>query len=223
MTDTFIISGGNIQKDFALYFLNREISETGREDLFLVAVDRGLEFFMDTPLVPDAVVGDFDSLSPEGKQYLDSLRKTWIVPLNPVKDVSDTQAALDFCLERGSKRITLLGGIGTRMDHVLANLELLLRARIKGAEMMLQDWHNLIMLAINGMTLTENPRGKMYVSFFPLGGEVEGLTLEGFAYPLHNHTLRATDCSLTVSNRIQEKEARVTFKRGNLLMMLTWD
>ncbi len=46
MTDTIIVSGGDIQRDFALDFLKREIEKTGREKICLIAADRGLEFFL---------------------------------------------------------------------------------------------------------------------------------------------------------------------------------
>ena len=70
MTDTIIVSGGDIQRDFALDFLKREIEKTGREKICLIAADRGLEFFLKNQIRPDVAVGDFDSLSEEGKLFL---------------------------------------------------------------------------------------------------------------------------------------------------------
>src|SRR5699024_3414500 len=85
MTEAVIVSGGNIQKDFALDFLRKNKNK----DYYMIAADRGLEFFMETGLVPDAAVGDFDSLSPEGLAYLESLENTEICRLQPEKDDSD--------------------------------------------------------------------------------------------------------------------------------------
>ena len=51
----------------------------------MLAADRGLDFFLETGLVPDIVDGDFDSLSGAGKAYLESLDHTEIVRLNPRK------------------------------------------------------------------------------------------------------------------------------------------
>ena len=50
-----------------------------------------------------------------------------------------------------------------------------------------------------------------------------GLTLEGFKYPLHDHHLRFAQSGLTVSNEIEEQEARITFSGGDLLMLMTKD
>ena len=60
MKDTIIVSGGDIQRDFALDFLRNRIERIGREKLCLIAADRGLEFFMENHLLPDVAVGDFD-------------------------------------------------------------------------------------------------------------------------------------------------------------------
>lgn len=223
MFDTVIISGGNIQKDFALDFLNQQILRAGREALFLIGADRGLEFFPETGFCPDAAVGDFDSLSDRGKEYLHRWKNMEILRLKPEKDDSDTQSAVNYAIDRGAKDILLLGATGSRLDHVLANLELLVLAAERGAAVSMADANNYITLARDGMVLKKDGQWGNYVSFFPLGGEVEGLTLEGFYYPLHEHLLRVSDCGLTVSNEIKEEQARVRFRSGNLLMLMTRD
>ena len=72
MIDTIIVSGGDIQSDFALYFLKKNIEKAGRENIRLIAADRGLEFFLDYLILPDVVIGDFDSLSEDGKNFLEA-------------------------------------------------------------------------------------------------------------------------------------------------------
>ena len=219
MTEAIIVSGGNIQKDFALDFLRK----FKREDLFLIAADRGLEFFMGTDLVPDAAVGDFDSLSEEGFLYLDSLSHTEIIRLKPEKDDSDTQYAVNYAIDRKLKKITVLGATGSRIDHLIANLELLLLGRKKGVRIALADRNNYAVLVENGEVLNRREQFGKYVSFFPLGGDVEDLTLRGFKYPLDRYRLRAEDSGLTVSNEITEETASVEFRKGALLMLMTRD
>ena len=46
MTDTIIVSGGDIQSDFAIDFLKKNIDQAGRKNIKLIAADRGLEFFI---------------------------------------------------------------------------------------------------------------------------------------------------------------------------------
>ena len=117
MKDVIIVSGGNIQRDFALDFLQKN----KKENVCLIAADKGVEFFIKTDWVPDVAVGDFDSLSAAGEKYLDSLKETEIVRLKPEKDDSDTQSAVNFAIDRGAKNITIFGATGNRIDHLLAN------------------------------------------------------------------------------------------------------
>lgn len=94
MKDVIIVSGGNIQRDFALDFLKK--NKTEKVDL--IAADRGVEFFKGTDWQPEVAVGDFDSLSAEGALYLQGLRETEIMRLKPEKDDSDTQSAVNLRL-----------------------------------------------------------------------------------------------------------------------------
>ena len=222
MIDTVVVSGGNIEEDFALDFLH-QTEKKRKGKLCLFAADRGVEFFMHNGLIPDIAVGDFDSLSDEGKRYLKSLKRTEIVGLRPEKDDSDTQSAVNLAIRRGAREIAVLGGTGTRLDHVLANLGLLLEAKEKGAAVCLRDAHNEVRLVDSGTVLQKKEQFGKYVSFFCIGGDVTGLTLEGFKYPLTNHHLQARESGLTVSNEILAEEAKVTFASGNLLMLMTRD
>ena len=122
---TVIVRGGRIQKDFALDFIRKIEEERKGKKLLLLAADRGLDFFLETGLVPDIVDGDFDSLSGDGKAYLESLDHTEIVRLNPEKDDTDTQSTLNLAIRRGAKNILILGATGARLDHIIGNMGLL--------------------------------------------------------------------------------------------------
>lgn len=222
MVDTIIVSGGNIQKDFALDFLRKSI-EQKKEALFLVAADKGLEFLMEAGIRPDAAVGDFDSLSEKGKNYLEHAENLEILRLRPEKDDSDTQSALNFAAERGAKEVAILGSTGSRMDHMMANLGLLGLGKEKGLRISLIDANNYITLVESGTVLRRNEQFGNYVSFFPVGGDVKGLTLEGFQYPLDGHHLVFADSGLTVSNEIVGETAKITFTEGMLLMIMSRD
>lgn len=221
MIDTVIVSGGNIDRDFALRFLEKK--KTENKKLRLIAADKGLEFFQKTGLEPDVVVGDFDSLSAEGKVFLGKLEKTRIYRLKPEKDDSDTQSAVNLAMADGAKKILILGATGSRLDHVLANLGLLSMAKSKGADIVLLDGNNYITLITSGTRLKKEEQFGRFVSFFPVGGPVTELTLKGFKYPLTGHKLTVEDSGLTVSNEIIEETAVVTFAQGSLLMIMSRD
>ena len=75
----------------------------------------------------------------------------------------------------------------------------------------------------SGTILKKSEQFGKYVSFFSLDGDVPGLTLKGFKYPLNRHYLTASDSGLTVSNEIVEEEASIEFDKGILLMLMTKD
>lgn len=219
MKDTIIVSGGNIHKDFALDFLKKNKTE----NTCLIAADRGVEFFMGTDLEPDVAVGDFDSLSAEGAKYMETLKHTEIRRLKPEKDDSDTQSAANYAIEQGTERIMILGATGNRIDHLMANFGLLMLGKIKQVQIVLVDAYNYMSLIESGMILKKEEQFGKYVSFFPIEGEVTGLTLKGFKYPLNSYTLKVENSGLTVSNEISDPEAEVTFETGKLLMIMSRD
>ena len=219
MKDTIIVSGGNIHKDFALDFLKKNKTE----NTCLIAADRGVEFFMGTDLEPDVAVGDFDSLSAEGAKYMETLKHTEIRRLQPEKDDSDTQSAANYAIEQGTERIMILGATGNRIDHLMANFGLLMLGKTKQVQIVLVDAYNYMSLIESGMILKKEEQFGKYVSFFPIEGEVTGLTLKGFKYPLNSYTLKVEDSGLTVSNEISDPEAEVTFETGKLLMIMSRD
>lgn len=223
MIDTIIITGGSISKAFALDFLEKNRQKNKDQKLFLAAADRGFEFFRETGLTADLAVGDFDSLSEEGRKALEEAEATEVIYLKPEKDDSDTQSALNYVIERGAKHIAILGATGSRMDHMLANLGLLLLAKEKGSSVVIVDEHNYMQLIPSGTTLYREKQFGGYVSFFPLGGDVEGLRLTGFKYKLNGYHLRTEDSGLTVSNEIIEEMATVTYEKGTLLMIMSRD
>ena len=242
MIDTIIVSGGDIQSFFALYFLKKNIETAGRENILLIAADRGLEFFLDYLILPDVVIGDFDSLSEDGKNFLEMQNEDipyggmleWklqkgegkvveVVRLRPEKDDSDTQSAMNYAIQNGAKEIVILGVTGNRVDHLMANFGLLILAQKQDTEVALADRYNYMKLIPSGTILKKAEQFGKYVSFFPLGGDVTGLTLEGFKYPLDKYHLTTADSGLTVSNEISEEYAKVTYESGTLLMIMSRD
>ena len=219
MKDTIIVSGGNIHKDFALDFLKKNKTE----NTCLIAADRGVEFFMGTDLEPDVAVGDFDSLSAEGAKYMETLKHTEIRRLKPEKDDSDTQSAANYAIEQGTERIMILGATGNRIDHLMANFGILVLAKNQGVEVILADQYNYMKLVSDGEIIKKSEQFGKYISFFPLGGDVTGLTLEGFKYSLDHYRLTTADSGLTVSNEIVSEKAKVTYQSGTLLMIMSRD
>ena len=168
MIDTIIISGGNIQNGFALDFLKKRIEESRGEKITLVAADKGMEWFMkNREFIPDLAIGDFDSLSEEGQKYMESLKGPEIIRLKPEKDDSDTQSAVNQMIRKGAKDILILGATGTRLDHVLANLQVLKNIMEAGVQGILIDKNNQIQMIQRGCELKKEGIFVKYMSLVP--------------------------------------------------------
>ena len=213
---TVIVSGGILESDFVLPILESEETE------FIIGVDRGLVFLYDHGIKPDYIVGDFDSVPHELVNYYREKLNVPIREFNPVKDASDTEIALRLCLRLNRKKIWILGGTGSRIDHLWANVQCLQIALDAGADARILDSHNQIRLLSNGITLKREEAFGKYFSLFPMELPVDALTITGAKYPLKNHFLKPDD-SLCVSNEFELDEVKISFSFGKVILMETRD
>lgn len=211
-----IVTGGTIEDTFALEWLSKVQPE------ILIGVDRGLEFLYRHQIEPTHIVGDFDSANQDIVAYYKRETQVPIREFNPVKDASDTEIAVRLAIELGVEKLWILGGTGSRLDHVLANIQVLCIAQAAGVDAYIVDPYNQISLIRSGCRITKASAFGSYFSLFPLGGEVKGLTITGAKYPLENHTLRPEN-SLCVSNQIAGEEVKITFSEGTVVLMETRD
>lgn len=211
-----IVSGGMLEEDFALSILNSEDTE------FVIGVDRGLDFLHGHGISPDYIVGDFDSAPSDIVKYYKEKTHIPIREFNPVKDASDTEIALRLCLDLHRKEIVILGGTGTRIDHIWGNVQSLKIALDAGADARILDSHNQIRVLKDSIRLKRSEAFGPYFSVFSLGGPVEGFSISGAKYPLREHTLMPFD-SLCVSNEFAEEEVEIRFAYGLIILMETRD
>ncbi len=211
-----IVSGGTIDRDFALEQMRQLRAK------IIIGVDRGLEFLYRNQILPTHIVGDFDSVDAEVVEYYRVNGQIPIRQFNPVKDATDTEIAVRLAIELGAEELWILGGTGTRMDHVWANVQTLKIAHDAGVKAYILDKCNRISLVEQKVTLTKEKAFGPFFSLFSLGGVVQGLTIIGAKYLLENHVLRPYD-SLTVSNQFFEEEVHITFSEGIMILMETRD
>ena len=134
------------------------------------------------------------------------------------KDDTDTMLAVKTGLEQGCGEFHLYGGTGgRRLDHTLANLQTLLYLRRHGARGYLYD-NDFVWTAIEDESLTvERTVEWGLLSVFCLGAPASGIDERGVQYPLTKATLSA-EFPLGISNHILEDRARVTVRKGALLV-----
>jgi len=176
---------------------------------FVIAADGGYSRLEDLNIVPDLLVGDFDSL--------DCIPDNVSIIRHPVmKNETDMLLAADEGLKRGCLRFIMYGGLGGRLDHTIANIQLLTWLANRGA---------LGYLAGGGVTLTVIREASLRfeagyegtVSVFSMGDSAEGVTLSGLKYSLENAAV-TNDFAIGVSNEFTGTEAVVSVKKGSLLV-----
>lgn len=213
---TVIVSGGSVEEAFVLAELQK------MPQAFVIGADSGVRFLYRNHIRPNYIVGDFDSLEPEIVEYYKRQTGIPIREFNPVKDASDTEIAIRLAIELGCSSITLFGGTGSRLDHVMANIQSLKIAQDAGIPMRILDPHNQITLIAGEEHLRKDEAFGTYFSLFPLGGSVRDLSISGAKYSLDHHLLEPYD-SLCVSNEIAGEEAVITFPEGLVILMQTRD
>ncbi len=215
MVKTLIVTGGKTEEDFFINFYRKNKFN------YIIASDSGLRLLDKCSIIPNYIIGDFDSID---KNILDKYinnRNIEIKKLNPEKDYTDTHMAIKLAIELKSTDITIFGATGTRIDHVIANIHILKEALEKNIVCKILDNKNEIQL-INKKTILEKDENYKYISLIPLTTNASGITLKGFKYPLTDATLKIGH-SIGISNEQIEKTAIIDIKEGILILIKSKD
>ena len=213
---TLIVTGGNVKKEFLIDTIDKMNFDT------IIAVDNGLKILNEINVKPNHIVGDFDTVN---KDILDLYLENSSIKIhkfNPIKDNTDTDIAIRLAIELKSYEIIILGGIGSRIDHILGNIQVLKYALDNNIKCEIIDENNEIQLISKTTALNKYEIDKKYVSLIPLTEKVENINLKGFKYELENGEL-TIGSSLGISNEIVEEQAIIEFSNGILIMIFSKD
>ena len=160
-------------------------------------------------------IGDFDSVEESDLSSIKNYSDTFI-QLNPIKDDTDSEAAVMYAIEKGYQKIHLYGGLGGRLDHAMINLRLVSRFP---ETVYLHDQNNFIYSLAEGVHSIDK-RDYTYISFFT--EDEATISLEGFKYPLDKQQLTNKD-TYTTSNEILEDRGIVTVHAGKVTVIQSKD
>lgn len=225
MQHAIIITGGYLNIEFA----KKYIKTLSYDKVF--AVDKGLEYADLLGILPDYLIGDFDTVDEDIlSQYERKINMRELhskVERYPVKkDATDTELALWKAMEIGANKITILAGMGSRMDHVFSTMHLLLQTVKKQMDVYVVDETNRIRIMTGEdkhiCRIDKKEQYGDYVSLIPLTSEVTGVTIKGALYPLENATIYQSE-SLTVSNQILDEQIEISIQSGKMLLIESKD
>lgn len=193
------------------------------KDTRVMAADKGLLYARQAGIPVDYILGDFDSL-PAGILDEYENRGIRIRRYPPEKDYTDTHLALFWAMEEGAKRVTILGGLGSRFDHSFANIGLLAMLLEHGvAAEIIDPWNRIFMMdrAHSGQ-VTIRKEENTFISLISYTEKVTGVTLHGFKYPLEDAVL-TIGISRGISNELIGDEGTIQVKEGILLVSISKD
>ena len=202
-----VISGGAIEASFMLKYIEEQ------QFRYIIAADSGMEFLYKYGKKPDMIVGDFDSVDPavlEAYRKMDGIE--WKV-LRPEKDDTDTESAVQTAAELGAEEIHIVGGTGSRLDHMLANVYLLGLLREEGISAYLVDAHNRVQVIDQRTVIKRETQYGKYVSLLPF---------MGMKYPLEDYILDHCH-SIGISNEITGEQAEIELRTGRLVVIESKD
>ena len=201
----YIVGAGTCEEDFH--------PQAG--DL-LIAADGGYLHCLRRGLVPDLLIGDFDSLNAVPDRLPDRCQ---MLRYPSEKNETDLELSVQEGEHRGYRRFLLLGALsGPRLDHTVAGLQLLCGCAERGLTVLMSGGGQRVTAIHNtGRSFPSDCRG--YLSVFAFGGAATGVTLSGVKYRLEEATLQP-DIPLGVSNEfLPGQSASVRVSHGTLLLV----
>ncbi|MBN2410638.1 thiamine diphosphokinase [candidate division KSB1 bacterium] len=187
------------------------------DDDKIICADGGTLYALQMGLVPDILVGDFDSLPVHVLQGMKN--KNIVIEQFPEKkDKTDLELALQISERFDTDEVLILTALGGRMDQYLSNILLLTRTdwkqkRIRIADGNQQGW---ILKGPDELILT-GQKGDI-LSVIPISTQIDGLYLSGLEWSLTNEKIERGS-TLTLSNNFKGNKATIKIKSGICLVV----
>jgi thiamine pyrophosphokinase len=203
----------------ALIFVNGELRNPGAaraivqpEDV-IIAADGGARHALALGVIPNAIIGDFDSLS-EAEVRVFSDMGVHMFRFPAAKDETDLELALAHAVRVGHSPISIIGANGGRLDQAIGNISLLSDPEYIDCDIRIDDGVTEAFFVTAKSSIQGKPGDT--VSLIPWGNPAEGVSTDGLVYPLNRETLLPYR-TRSISNQMLAETAKVSLKRGLLL------
>lgn len=179
---------------------------------YLIAADSGYSLIKRFGLIPNVLVGDFDSLTEDIPTNCE------IITAPAEKDDTDTMLAVKIAMSRGYNNITIAGSLGGRLDHTIANIQTLAYIVDNGGRgILVGERDTAEVLRAGEYKFSQNDN--MYFSLFSFG-EKASVTTRGTKYDLNSYQL-TNSFPLGVSNEIISSECTLKIEKGRVLVIFS--
>lgn len=213
----------------AIVFINGNLSNLSqakkiiKKEDYLIAVDGGVKHFLKMGLIPNVIIGDFDSTPRSIQKKLTQICKEQkilfptIIKYPRKKDKTDSELAIDYCLGKKFQEINICGILGDRIDHLMANIFLLIKTQAENKSIKIRFIEGNNEIYILDKQIIINGKIGDEVSIIPVSDKLEGVATEGLYYRLINDAL-FFGSTRGISNVMNKNSAKITAVRGTALI-----
>lgn len=196
------------------------IREELKDSSFLICADSGGECLHKYNIVPNFLMGDFDSISREALEFFRAQENCIVDTYPKDKDFTDTELVLNKAIDLGANEIVFLGCTGTRIDHLMGNVGMLLRCLKINVKAYIKDNNNIIEITDKPIRIKKE-KGTTF-SLQAYCNKIEDLNIRGAKFELNHYDLTLGD-PRTISNEFLNKDIDINFKSGILLIFFSKD
>lgn len=183
-----------------------------------IGSDRGALYLIQQGYIPDYALGDFDSVTADQLELIKEKAKSFEMVDAIDKDDTDSMLALKKAISLNPDTITLIGALGSRYDHSINNIQLLIQTVEANIPCFIEDERNRISIVNPKRKVRLNKSRFENVSLIPLSSVVKGITISGFKYSLQDATFTQGE-AYGISNVLLDEVGTVEVKEGHLLII----
>lgn len=193
----------------------RAYPEVLKDSDLILCADGGANYAYQLGLIPDCIIGDLDSIKAEVKCYYE--RQGVEFKKYPArKDCTDVQLALELAAQQKTEEIIMLGSLGKRLDHTLANIYACINLVLQGIKISHYTPECWVYTTNREITIEGCPGD--IVSVLALSDEVLGVSETGFEYSLNDSVMRNSQ-PYAVSNVLSGHKGTITVQSGVLAVI----
>lgn len=187
---------------------------------FIICADGGANHLYKMEITPNYIIGDLDSANEEIINYYNN-KNVLFEKFPSKKNETDSEICIFLAKELKAKNIDFVGALGGRIDHTIANINLLYYVKERDIVPRIISEKEDVYIAVNEKLKIEGNKGDI-ISVIPIKGDAIGVTLDNLEYPLENYNMRYSE-PLGISNVMLTDSCVISVKEGALLIIRNTD
>ncbi|MGL5347374.1 MAG: thiamine diphosphokinase [Peptostreptococcaceae bacterium] len=183
---------------------------------YIICADGGANHTYNMDIIPNYIIGDLDSINEDIIEHYKAY-KVKFEQFPTKKNETDSELCIYLSNKLQTKELHLIGALGGRIDHTIANINLLYYIRQMDIAPKIISEYEEIYIASNEEISVQGKKGDT-ISIIPIKGDANGVTLKKLEYPLENYNMKFS-VPLGVSNIMLDSKCSIKVNEGNLIVI----